>query len=154
MKTETASQTQEKEPGKVKKFFIKIGNWKFFRWCANVWTKFKTKHPNIAQFLVFFILSNGVTILQLAMMPIFKALFELTDLVNIDFRIWQVGKNFDGSTIMCLTRKRTIMSGGARIGVFLAAATDGIAQVINFFAQEYYIQTNNNIWWSHGMLLT
>jgi len=149
---ETASQTQEKEPGKVKKFFIKIGNWKFFRWCASVWTRFKQKHPNIAQFLVFFLLSNGVTILQLAMMPIFKALFELTDLVNIDFRIWKVGKSFEGSDYYVFNyAKGTIMSGGGGgLAYFLAVQlTLAIAQVINFFAQRNLtFKANNSVWWS------
>lgn len=148
---EPATET-EKKPGKVKQFFTKIGNWKFFRWCANVWTKFKTKHPNIAQFLVFFMLSNGVTVLQLIMMPVFKAIFDNTSLVNINFQIWQVGKNFDGSDyyVFNYAKGRIIDGGGGGLAYFLAVQiTLGIAQVINFFAQRNItFKANNNVWWS------
>lgn len=148
LSTETAS----KQPDEKKSVFSKIKNWKFFRWCSDVWGRFKKKHPNIAQFLVFFILSNGVTVLQLAMMPIFKALFELTGLVNTDFRIWQVGRNFDGSDYYVFNyAKGTIMSGGGGgLAYFLAVqVTLGIAQVINFFAQRNVtFKANNNVWWA------
>ena len=33
------------------------------------WKRFATKHETIAQFLVFFVVSNGVTVLQMIMMP-------------------------------------------------------------------------------------
>lgn len=140
------------EPGKVKQFFIKIGNWKFFRWCANLWTKFKTKYPNVAQFLVFFMLSNGVTVLQLIMMPVFKAIFETTNLINVNFQIWQVGKNFDGTDyyVFNYAKGRIIDGGGGGLAYFLAVQiTLAIAQVINFFAQRNItFKANNNVWWS------
>ena len=36
------------------------------------WGTFKEKHPAVAQFIVFFIISNGVTVLQMIMMPAIK----------------------------------------------------------------------------------
>lgn len=64
---------------------------------GNPWTRFRDKHPGTAQFLVFFLLSNGITVLQMLIMPLFKGLFGMTDLVNTGFRILPVGRNFDGS---------------------------------------------------------
>ncbi|MET4226125.1 hypothetical protein ABIC85_003387, partial [Oerskovia enterophila] len=37
------------------------------------WSGFAERRPGLAQFLLFFVLSNGVTVLQLALMPAFKA---------------------------------------------------------------------------------
>ena len=37
------------------------------------WGTFKEKHPAVAQFIVFFIISNGVTVLQMIMMPAIKS---------------------------------------------------------------------------------
>ena len=39
------------------------------------WGTFKEKHPAVAQFIVFFIISNGVTVLQMIMMPAIKYAF-------------------------------------------------------------------------------
>lgn len=150
--TAAENESAKKEPGKVKQFFAKIGQWKFFQWCANVWKKFKTKHPNIAQFLVFFMLSNGVTVLQLIMMPVFKAIFNNTSLVDINFQVWQVGKNFDGSDyyVFNYAKGKIIDGGGGGLAYFLAVQiTLAIAQVINFFAQRNItFKANNNVWWS------
>ena len=63
----------------------------------NLWLKYKEKNPGIAQFLVFFLLSNGITALQMILMPLLKSAFALTDLVNTNFQVLQVGHNFDGS---------------------------------------------------------
>ncbi|GJM69548.1 hypothetical protein HMSSN036_17640 [Paenibacillus macerans] len=54
-----------------------------------LWARYKEKHPHIAQFLIFFILSNGITVLQLFLMPLFKSLFARTSLVNSNFQILQ-----------------------------------------------------------------
>ena len=63
----------------------------------NLWLKYKERHPEIAQFLVFFLLSNGITALQMILMPLLKSAFALTDLVNTNFQVLQIGHNFDGS---------------------------------------------------------
>lgn len=63
----------------------------------NLWLKYKEKNPVIAQFLVFFLLSNSITVLQMILMPLLKSAFALTDLVNTNFQVLQIGQNFDGS---------------------------------------------------------
>ena len=40
------------------------------------WLRFSENHPGVSQFLVFFILSNGITILQMVLMPMLKGVFE------------------------------------------------------------------------------
>lgn len=104
-----------------------------------LWGRLKTKHPTIAQFIVFFMLSNGVTVFQLLLMPILKGLFDHTTLVNINFRIFQVGRNFNGSDyyVFNYAAGSIASGGGGGLAYFLAVQiTLGIAQVINFFAQR------------------
>ncbi|MDY0074918.1 MAG: hypothetical protein WC992_06405 [Acholeplasmataceae bacterium] len=125
--------------------FIKVG-----RWFVTIWKKFKTKHPTLAQFLVFFMLSNGVTVLQLILMPLFKYLFEFTALIDTNFQIWQVGSNFDGSKyyVFNYAAGKIGEGGGGGLAYFLAVqVTLGIAQVINFFAQRNItFKSNTNPW--------
>lgn len=45
-----------------------------------IWDTFAKKHPTAAQFLVFFLVSNGVTVLQMLLMPMIKSLFGMTPL--------------------------------------------------------------------------
>ena len=40
-----------------------------------IWKNFKVKFPNAAQFLIFFMLSNGITVLQMVLMPLIKTIF-------------------------------------------------------------------------------
>ena len=61
------------------------------------WGTFKEKHPAVAQFIVFFIISNGVTVLQMIMMPAIKYAFGFTSLVNTNFQILPIGHNLNGS---------------------------------------------------------
>jgi putative flippase GtrA len=104
------------------------------------WRQFKENHPNIAQFLVFFILSNGVTIFQLALMPILRDLFAGTSMEKMPFQIFPVGWNLDGSRYYIFNYAAgpiTVdgMCGG--LAYFLAVQiTLALAQVINFFAQR------------------
>ena len=51
------------------------------------WQRFSFRHETAAQFIVFFLLSNGVTVLQLIMMPVLKAIFNGTSLVGTNFQI-------------------------------------------------------------------
>ena len=44
---------------------------------VRIWSNFKGKYPGIAQFLVFFMISNGVTALQMILMPLIKYVFGL-----------------------------------------------------------------------------
>jgi putative flippase GtrA len=103
------------------------------------WKRFEQKRPAVAQFIVFFMLSNGVTVLQMIMMPAFKSLFGMTSLVDTNFQILQVGHNFDGSLYYVFNYASGALTngGGGGLAYFLAVQiTMGIAQVINFFAQR------------------
>src|SRR5690625_4972679 len=86
------------------------------------WANFKEKHPNLAQFLVFFLLSNGVTVLQLVLMPVLRGIFEQTSLININFQILQFGQNFDGSSYFVFDYAAGPLSagGGEGLAYFLA----------------------------------
>lgn len=121
-----------------------------FSGITNIWSNFKTKHPNAAQFLVFFVLSNGITVLQMVLMPLLKNAFEYTNLVGTNFQIFQIGKNFDGSDYFVFNYAAgTIASGGGGgLAYFLAVQiTLAIAQIINFFAQRNItFKSNSNIW--------
>lgn len=114
------------------------------------WKKFKEKHPNIAQFLVFFMLSNGVTILQLLLMPLIKHLFSYTSLIDQNFQIIQIGKNFNGTLYYVFDYAKGAIAdgGGGGLAYFLAVQiTLAIAQIINFFAQRNItFKSNTNPW--------
>lgn len=116
----------------------------------SVWKRYKDKHPNIAQFLIFFLLSNGITVLQILIMPLFKWLFAKTTLVDTSFQILQLGTNFDGSLYFVFDYASGALSagGGGGLAYFLAVQLSiGIAQVINFFAQRNItFKSNSNIW--------
>ena len=72
------------------------------------WNAFEDKHTTAAQFIVFFILSNGITVLQLVLMPAFKAVFAHTNLVDTAFQFLPVGVShghtvflFDSRPVRC-----------------------------------------------------
>jgi len=104
------------------------------------WERFKEKHPSIAQFLVFFILSNGVTVLQLVLMPVLRGIFDGTYLVNTPFQVFPIGSNVDGSQYFIFNYAAGSIAEdgtGGGLAYFLAVQiTLAIAQVINFFAQR------------------
>lgn len=102
------------------------------------WRRLEEKRPGTAQFLMFFLLSNGVTVLQLALMPIFRSIFNGTSLVETDFQVLQVGSQVDGSPYFIFDYPAgELPLGGGGLAYFLAVQiTIGIAQVINFFAQR------------------
>ena len=104
---------------------------------TQAWRRLEDKRPGTAQFLMFFLLSNGVTVLQLALMPIFKWVFNQTSLVDTDFQVLQVGAQVDGSAYVVFDYPAgELPLGGGGLAYFLAVQiTIGIAQVINFFAQ-------------------
>lgn len=103
-----------------------------------IWSAFEERRPGTAQFLMFFLLSNGVTVLQLALMPIFRRLFDRTSLIDTDFQVWQIGANVDGSPFFVFDYVAgALPEGGGGLAYFLAVQiTLGIAQVINFFLQR------------------
>jgi len=113
------------------------------------WADFATKRPGIAQFLVFFVLSNGITVLQLVIMPVFKALFGLTSLVGADFQALPIGTNVDGSQYFIFDYSAgELPAGGGGLAYFLAVqVTLAIAQIINFFAQRNVTFKSNTSAW-------
>lgn len=114
------------------------------------WTNFKDKHPNTAQFLVFFLLSNGVTVLQIVLMPMLRSWFAETSLIFTDFQIWQVGQSVDGSAYYIFDYPAGALSdgGGGGLAYFLAVQISiAVAQIINFFAQRNItFKSNTNPW--------
>ncbi|MDR2071381.1 MAG: hypothetical protein LBP81_08215 [Treponema sp.] len=104
------------------------------------WGRFKEKHPAIAQFLIFFILSNGVTLFQVLLMPLLRGIFAATNLVDIPFQVFPAGHNLDGSRYFIFNYPAGPIAAdgsGGGLAYFLAVQTTlGIAQVINFFAQR------------------
>lgn len=102
------------------------------------WRDFAVTRPGVAQFVVFFVLSNGITVLQLALMPLLKWVFGLTSLVDTTFQVWPVGSNPDGSQYFVFDYAAgALPAGGGGLAYFLAVQiTLLIAQVINFFAQR------------------
>jgi len=114
------------------------------------WERFQKKHPHIAQFLVFYMLSNGVTILQMVLMPVLKRIFLHTSLVDTSFQILAAGHNLDGSVyyVFNYAAGSIASGGGGGLAYFLAVQiTIGIAQIINFFAQRNItFKSNGNIW--------
>lgn len=124
---------------------------------AGAWTRFKEKHPTTAQFLVFFVLSNGVTLLQMVLMPVLKGIFDGTALVTTNFQILPVGSNLDGSQYYIFNYAAGLLStgGGGGLAYFLAVQISlFIAQVINFFLQRNVtFKSNSNIWKAAGWYL-
>ena len=103
------------------------------------WGTFKSKHPEIAQFIVFFIISNGVTVLQMVLMPLIKYLFGFTPLVSTSFQVLPVGHNLDGGIyyVFDYAAGNIASGGGGGLAYFLAVEIALlIAQVINFFLQR------------------
>lgn len=117
---------------------------------AGLWNNYKEKYPNTAQFIVFLLLSSGMTVLQLILMPVFKSIFAQTSLITTSFQVFQFGHNFDGSVYYLFDYAAGSLAagGGGGLAYFLAVQlTIGIAQIINFFAQRNItFKSNSNIW--------
>lgn len=80
---------------------------------------------NIRRFqnsLYFFIISNGVTVLQMILMTLIKYLFSFTDLVNTAFQVLPIGQNLDGSRYYVFDYAAGSISqgGGGGMAYFLA----------------------------------
>lgn len=85
------------------------------------WKKFEDKHRTVAQFIVFFILSNGITVLQLVLMPAFKAAFAHTGLVDTALQFLPVGVSH-GHTVYLFDYPSGALAagGGGGVAYFLA----------------------------------
>lgn len=105
----------------------------------NKWNRFAEKRPAFAEFITFFMVSNGVTLLQLVLMPVCKNLFGRTGLIDIGFQAGKIGTNFDGSPYYIFNYAAgTLKAGGGGGLAYFAAVqlTMAIAQVVNFFIQR------------------
>lgn len=106
----------------------------------NAWSRFKEKHPSIAQFVMFFIISNGVTVLQLIMMPLLRGIFDATALTETPFQVFPIGQTVEGARHYIFNYPAGAIAAdgtGGGLAYFLAVQiTIAIAQVINFFAQR------------------
>lgn len=105
---------------------------------ARPWRAFAERRPGTAQFIVFWMVCNAVTVLQLALMPILRRVFDGTALVETDFQILAVGSNVDGSQYYVFDYPAgALPEGGGGLAYFVAVQlTLGIAQVINFYLQR------------------
>jgi len=125
--------------------FTAIKNW---------WTGFQDGRPELSKFLMFLVLSNGVTVLQLALMPIFRWGFAtFTGLTDVGFQALPVGSNVDGSQYYMFDYAAgALPGGGGGLAYFLAVQiTLLIAQVINFFLQRNItFKSNTSVWVAAG----
>lgn len=114
------------------------------------WANFTQKHPGVAQFIIFFILSNSITVLQLFLMPTLKEIFGMTNLVDINFQIGQIGRNVNSTPYFIFDYSAGAISagGGGGLAYFLAVQISlAVAQIINFFLQrKVTFKSNSNIW--------
>lgn len=109
------------------------------------WRAFADAKPTLAQLIVFSALNIAVTVLQLVIMPVFKAIFNGTSLVDVSFQAVPVGDYF----IFDYTAG-ALPEGGGGLAYFLAVQiTLLIAMVINFFLQRNVtFKSNSNVWWA------
>lgn len=116
---------------------------------AAKWAEFAARRPGVAQFILFFVLSNGITLLQLVLMPAFKAFFGTTQLVDVSFQTLPIGTNLDGSAYYVFDYAAgALPEGGGGLAYFLAVqVTIAIAQVINFFLQRNVTFRSNTSAW-------
>ena len=139
----------EVELTKFQKIMNKIKETKFIQFFINLWNKFKTKHPEIAQFFVFFLSSNAVTIVQMVLQIVLSSILLSTALVDINFQYLPVkgAINFaTGGQYYIFDFPSGVEGGG--LAFFLATyITIAIAQVINFFLQRNItFKSKSNPW--------
>lgn len=113
------------------------------------WLAFELARPTSAQFVVFVILNVGMTVLQLVLMPLLKAGFGTTSLVDVDFQALPVGSGYGGEPFFIFDYAAgALPDGGGGLAYFLAVqVTLAVAQVINFFAQRSItFKSTSNPW--------
>lgn len=114
------------------------------------WAAFELARPTLAQLIVFSALNVGITVLQLVMMPVVKAVFGLTSLVDVGFQALPIGSAVNGQYYIFDYAAGPLPEGGGGLAYFLAVQlTLAIAQVINFFAQRNItFKSDTNPWWA------
>jgi putative flippase GtrA len=114
------------------------------------WKRFSANRPELSKFLMFFVLSNGVTALQLALMPVARWAFDsFTGMTDVSFQALPVGHNFDGSRYYMFDYAAgALPAGGGGLSYFLAVQiTLLLAQVLNFFLQRNITFKSNSSPW-------
>jgi hypothetical protein len=127
-------------------------------WCgysmAIAYRRLDMKYPLIMEFLRFWMVSNVVTIFQFVAMPVLKAIFSSTSLVDINFQVWQVGKDFYGDPyyVFSYAEGPLIGGGGGGLAYFLAVQiTLFMAQLIGFPLQRNVAFKSVGNPWYQGM---
>ncbi len=113
------------------------------------WRGFAERRPALAELVLFTLISQGMTVLQLALMPVLKWVFGMTSLVDTAFRVLPVSTNADGSTSFVFDYPAGALPvGGGGLAYFLAVqVTLLVAQVINFFLQRNVtFKSTSNVW--------
>lgn len=145
----------ERSGGRLKQ--VNVTEIKAVNLWSSLWKQFSEKHPTLAELMVFFLLSNVITVLQLILMPVFKTVFNQTALVNVNFQIGQLGHNPDGSPYFMFDYLAGPIKegGGGGLAYFLAVQlTLGIATVINFFTQrKITFKATGSLWKAAGWYL-
>lgn len=97
------------------------------------WALFAATRQTLAQLIVFAVLNVGMTVLQLVLMPVAKALFGMTPLVDTGFQTLPIGSDY----FIFDYAAGPLPEGGGGLAYFLAVqVTLAVAQVLNFFAQR------------------
>ncbi len=135
--------------GRMSRFFFTIGQSGFCQFWRRLWTKCNIYFPNITQFFVFFMLSNGVTVYQMVLTLILQNVLKGTNLVDIAIRfLGPIGRNFNGTNYYLFdyyagqTNELVQVDGMSVYGkgglaFFLAFLVPlATAQIINFFVQR------------------
>jgi len=119
----------------------------------SAWRRFAEGRPAVAEFVLFTAISMGMTVLQLALMPVLKWVLGLTPLVDTAFQVLGVNTNADGSTFYIFDYAAgALPAGGGGLAYFLAVQiTLAIAQIINFFLQRTVtFKSDTNVWRAAG----
>lgn len=119
----------------------------------SAWRRFAEGRPAVAEFVLFTAISMGMTVLQLALMPVLKWVLGLTPLVDTAFQVLGVNTNADGSTFYIFDYAAgALPAGGGGLAYFLAVQiTLAIAQIINFFLQRNVtFKSDTNVWRAAG----
>jgi len=112
------------------------------------WALFAATRQTLAQLIVFAILNVGMTVLQLVLMPVSKALFGMTALVDTGFQALPIGSDY----FVFDYAAGPLPDGGGGLAYFLAVqVTLAVAQVLNFFAQRNItFKSTSNPWIAAG----
>lgn len=113
------------------------------------WRRLAEGRPAVAELILFTGISMGMTVLQLALMPVLKWAFGLTPLVDSAFQVLGVNTNADGSTFYVFDYAAgALPAGGGGLAYFLAVQiTLAIAQIINFFLQRTVtFKSDTDVW--------